>query len=263
MKSALLLKRRIQLFASDLLPAMKAGLYDYLNKEFEGFNLPRGDVDITGLVKDKPVPQADTLVLFSSRSTSNKGRKRFKHIGQTASIYRCESMGGGQIGTLINVTAIKQGPVFYHSIPNQRAETVNPIIRSLIPSHSAIFTDMGYSSLGRNHRRVNHSLKSKDKRYRFSRERWSKNGIHCQAAESQNNKIKRAFKNYVYIRPQYSQLYLNEYSFIGNLKYYNLEELSIEKGRDIRQTNNAYRRGMRDKYQKNRGGRGSNPRPHA
>ena len=211
---------------------MKSKFYSDLQKEFSDFNFPTDkDTDLTELIKDKKVPQADTLALFSCRSTANKGRKRFKRTGQTASIYRSESLGGDQVGTLVNVLGVKQGPVFYESIPNQKAETVNPIIRSLIPHRTPIFTDMGYSSLGPNHRRVNHSLKSPDKRYKFNRQRWSKNGIHCQVPESQNNILKKAFRSYVYIKPKYSTLYLNEFSFFGNLRYFSLDDLTEEQGR--------------------------------
>ena len=56
-----------------------------------------------------------------------------------------ESLGGKQVGTLVNTLGVKQGPVFYDSIPNSKAETVNPILFKYIPVHNPIFTDMGYS----------------------------------------------------------------------------------------------------------------------
>ena len=78
---------------------------------------------------------------------------------------------------------------------------------------------------------VNHSKRSPDKRYRFSRDRWSHNGISSNVAEGNNTLLKRSFKSYVWINPKYSQLYLNEYSFLGNLRYYNLENLLPEESR--------------------------------
>ena len=226
-KAGLTLKRRLQLFASEVLPYMESKFYNDLHKEFNNFKLPSDkNTDITGIVKDRSIPQTDTVVLYSCRSTANKGRKRYGRTGQTASIYRSESLGGDQVGTLVNVLGVKQGPVFYTSIPNQTSETINPILRHFLPYRAPLFSDRGYVGYpGPNHRMVNHSLKSKDKRYRFSKDRWSKNGIHCNVAEANNNILKRSFKAYVYIRPKYSQMYLNEYAFYRNLRYYNLDDL--------------------------------------
>jgi len=221
------LKRRLQLFASDFLPKMQMKFYSDAYTSFSGFNFPLDrNTDLTPLIKGKNIPQTDTVVLYSCSATSNKGRKRFKRTGQTASIYRSESLGGDQVGTLVNTFGVRQGPVFYDSISNQKASTLNPIITKYIPVHNPIFTDMGYQGFtGRNHRMVNHSLKSVDKRYRFNRDRWSKNGINCQVAEGNNGLIKKNFSAYVYIKPKYSQLYLNEYSFLGNLRYFSLDDL--------------------------------------
>jgi hypothetical protein len=71
-----------------------------------------------------------------------------------------------------------------------------------------------------NHRMVNHSARSNDKRFRYARNRWSKNGIHCNVAEGNQGKLKKAFAAYTWINPKYSQLYLNEYTFFCNAKYY-------------------------------------------
>ena len=95
-----------------------------------------------------------------------------------------------------------------------------------MPVHNPIFTDMGYRGYaGRNHRMVNHNLKSEDNRYKWNRQRYSKNGIHCQVAEGLNGLIKKHFSAYTWVNPKYSQLYLNEYSFLRNLKFYGLEDL--------------------------------------
>jgi len=80
-----------------------------------------------------------------------------------------------------------------------------------------------------NHRTINHSRKSVDKRHRWSRQRWSKNGIHNNVAEGNNGILKRGFKAYGWINPKYSQLYLNEFSFLGNLRHYDLEDLLPEE----------------------------------
>lgn len=199
-----------------------------LNKlAYHQFKFPKDrNTDLTELVKDLPIPQADTVVLYSCSTLANKGRKRFKNKGQTSSIYMNESLGGKQVGTLVNTLAVKNGPVFYDSIPNSKAETVNPILFKYIPVHNPIFTDEGYSLPSMNHRTVNHSRKSKDKRFRWSRERWSKNGIHCQVAEGRNSVLKRSFASYVWIDPKYSKLYLNEFSVVGNLRYFGLEDIA-------------------------------------
>jgi len=220
------LKRRLQLFATDLLPRMQEKFYTLNKLAYHQFKFPKDrNTDLTELVKDLPIPQADTVVLYSCSTLANKGRKRFKNKGQTSSIYMNESLGGKQVGTLVNTLAVKNGPVFYDSIPNSKAETVNPILFKYIPVHNPIFTDEGYSLPSWNHRTVNHSRKSKDKRCRWSRERWSKNGVHCQVAEGRNSVLKRSFASYVWINPKYSKLYLTEFSVIGNLRFFGLEDL--------------------------------------
>ena len=93
---------------------------------------------------------------------------------------------------------------------------------------------MGYKWLhrrNRHHRMVNHHARSKDKRYQWARDRWCKNGVHCQAAEGGHAALKRAMKMYTYVRPQYSQLYLDEYAFVRGLKYYGFEKLMRTKTR--------------------------------
>jgi hypothetical protein len=226
-KTAILLKRRIQLFAMDILPRMQRKFYQDNKLMFHDFRFPKDRAaDLTAIVKDKPIPQADTVVLYSCSSTANKGRKRYKRTGQTASIYMSESLGGKQRGTLVNTLGVKQGPVFYDSVPNQKAETINPILGKYIPIHTPLFTDEGYRGYpGMNLRTVNHSRKSSDKRYKWSRNRWSKNGIHCNVAEGNNGKIKQAFSTYRWIDPKHSKLYTGEFSVLGNLRYFALDDL--------------------------------------
>ncbi|MFO1480506.1 MAG: transposase [Turneriella sp.] len=222
------LKRRLQLFAAELHPRMQYQFYLQNKINFGDFHFPKDrDTNLKDLLSTSkiPVPQADTVVLYSCGTLANKGRKRYKHKGQTSSIYLSDSLGGKQVGTLVNTLAAKNGPVFYDSIPNNKAETLNPILHSYLPVHNPIFTDMGYSLPSRNHRTINHSRKSKDKRYKWSRQRWSKNGIHCQVAEGKNSILKKSFAAYSWINPTYSNLYLKEYSFFANLRHFRLEDL--------------------------------------
>ena len=72
---------------------------------------------------------------------------------------------------------------------------------------------------------VNHSIKSRDKRYRFSRNRWVQNGIHNQVAEGYNNTIKTAFRSYGYFRPENAGMYLAEFTLIANMRHYGLEKI--------------------------------------
>lgn len=194
-KSALLLKRRIQLFTSELIAPMQLNFYSDMKKLYHNFKFPSDrNTDLTEMVKDKPIPQVDTVVLYSCSTRANKGRKRYKRKGQTASIYLSERLGGHQIGTFVSTLGVKGGPVFFDSIPNQKAETINPIIMKYIPTHTPLFSDMGYRGYpGMNHRMVNHSARSNDKRFRYARNRWSKNGVHCNVAEGNQGKLKKAF----------------------------------------------------------------------
>jgi transposase-like protein len=233
--TALKLKRRIQLFASDVVRRMQRRFYQGQKTKFAGFRFPKDkNTDLTELVKDLNVPNADTVVLYSCGSAANKGRKRFKRRGQTSSIYMSESLGGKQRGTLVNTLAVKNGPVFYDSIPNSQAKTVNPIIQKYIPFHNPIFTDEGYSLTSMNHRKVNHSRKSADKRFKWARNRFSKNGIHNNVAESRNGILKRGFSAYGWIDPKHSNLYLSEFSFFSNLGHFSVEDLLPDESRSNR-----------------------------
>jgi len=232
-EAALRLKKRIQVFASQQKGAVESLFYGELKKRFIGKSLlepdtsdinKRVDTPVLGL----PIPQSDSVVLFSARERSNKGRKRFRHHGQTASIYAADSLGGHQIGTMVQTTTWKGGPALYESIPNQQIRTLLPIIQRQIPKDVPLFTDMGmewFKAHNRNHRTVNHNLQSKRGKGK-SRRRFQQNGIHTQAAEGRQGALKSAFRSYRYIRPQYSQLYLNEYSFLGALKYFGVEEIA-------------------------------------
>lgn len=54
----------------------------------------------------------------------------------------------------------------------------------------------------------------------MSRERWvSKDGVSSNGAEARNNILKQSFRSYGYIYPKWSQLALNELSFLGNVRF--------------------------------------------
>ncbi|WP_246031942.1 transposase [Leptospira fluminis] len=234
--AASLLKRRFQLFCSDQLPKFKSLTYESLSHQFKDFLLPPNEnKDITKIMAKRPYVCVDTAVLYSAGERASQGRKRYSHRGQTSSIYLSEKLGGKQIGTLVQTIAIKNGPVFFTSVPNQKAETLGPLIREHLPTTTPLFTDQGYPWLWgvyRNHRSVNHSAHSKDNRFRWARNRWSKNGVHNQVAEGNHRLLKTAFSSYGYIRPKYSQLYLDEFAFIKNAQVFGLDTLVDSVGED-------------------------------
>lgn len=232
--SALRLKRRVQIMASEYTPQIRALMSQELAARYRTIKrLPEKDPnnidqDVTRYLRDKRIPQADTVVLYSTQNTANKGRKRFRAHGQTASIFRADSLGGDQVGTLVNTITWRGGPSVFDSIPNQKAETLLPILERVIPRHTPLFTDMGckwYAHHNRNHRMVNHNLAARRGNGK-SRRRWQQNHVHTQAAESRNGVLKSAFRQYRYVQPKYSQLYLNEVSFISALKYYGVERVA-------------------------------------
>lgn len=229
--SALLLKRRIQLLSADMIPRIKDLLTKKLNSEFDNFSLPKESVNISSLTADKAIVNADSVVLFSASQRANKGRKRFKHTGLTASVYLSEKLGGKQIGTLVHTIALKGGGVIYQAVNDQTADTLGNQIREFIPLNSVIFTDEGYPFLKGiypNHRMVNHSAKSKDKRYHWARNRWSKDGVNNQVAEGNQSLLKSAFRSYHYFKPENASFYLDEYSFLSNVKAYGLESFASD-----------------------------------
>ncbi|EMO54332.1 transposase [Leptospira noguchii] len=221
------LKKRFQVFASQQLPKYKQLTYDALNKEFKDFSLPPDeDTDITEIMENHSYVCADTVVLYSASQRANQGRRRYRHSGSTSSIYLSEKLGGKQIGVLAHTTAIKGGPVFFHSIPNERMNTLGPIIQDHLPLRTPVFTDSAYQFLWnvyKNHRQINHSARSKDIRYQWARNRYSKLGCHSQVAEGNNRLLKSAFSSYCYIRPENSTRYLNEFSFLKNAHVFGLD----------------------------------------
>ncbi|MBX3723442.1 MAG: transposase [Turneriella sp.] len=188
-----------------------------------------GTDHVSTVIGDLPTPQADSCVLYSASQRANQGRRRFKHTGQTASIYLSDKLGGAQRGTLVHTLSWKNGPIIYDSIPNNQAQTLRPLLDKYIPKDVPLFTDEGYKfyfRINKNHRMVNHNRKSADPRYRWARNRWSINGVHNQVAEGNHRNLKYHFTaGYSYITPKYSQLYLNEYAFWKSLKYYGWSKL--------------------------------------
>lgn len=226
-KAAFLLKKRLQLVAHQIVPLMQNRFFNQTREQFADFNFPHDETsDLSEMIRGKAIPQTDTVVLYSAGNRANKGRKRFKRKGQTSSIYMSESLGGHQVGTLVQTLGVKNGPVFFDSISDQKATTLIPLIRKYIPLHTPLFSDAGYKFYpGKNHRMVNHSLTSKDKRYRYSKNRWSYLGINSNTAEGNQAKLKKAFSAYGWVNPKYSQLYLDEYTFLGNLRYFSVGDL--------------------------------------
>ena len=234
--TASLLKRRLQLFLREFVPVIKTIISQEINQHFgEDFRLPHDtSADLTRLTQHKPIISMDTIALFSARKGSNGYRKRYKHHGQTSSIYLSDEVyretGKYQIGTLVSTLGIKQGPVIFDSIPDQRQKTIMPLL-DFLPSNAPIFSDSGYPWLKRynhNHRAINHSKRAKDrKRNVWARDRWSCRGVHSQTAEGFQRILKHSFlAGYGYIRPEYSQLYLDEWCALKALRLYGLERLA-------------------------------------
>ena len=232
--TATLLKRRIMLFMSDMIPDIKSLMVEGINKDFpEGYLLPPKDVDVTDEIKGKNVVYSDTLVMFSASQRANGFRSRYKHNGQTSSIYLTDSVaiekGKYQIGTLVHTLAIKKGPVIFTSVPNQTQKTIEPLL-SFLPQSSVHFSDEGFPFFHRifdNYRAINHSARAKNlKRNVWARNRWSKNGVHSQVAEGQNRILKASLRNHSYISPALSQLYLDNFCGCKGIAIYSLSKLA-------------------------------------
>ncbi len=226
------LKQRVQLFASEQQEAIRSLMRQELLRRFKGFHFPAAEnVDLSRYTRRLPIPMADTLVLYSASQRANKGRARYRHGGQTASIYLHERLGGRQIGILSHIIAWKNGPIALQSIPNLTMQTLGPILDRNLPRKTPLFTDEGYRFLKRvypNHRMVNHSAKSPDGRGKWARDRWCRLGVHNQVAEGNGRALKVHFAAYGYVSPKYSQLYLNEYAFCKSAKYYGLDRIAKE-----------------------------------
>ncbi|MCE9598677.1 MAG: transposase [Spirochaetia bacterium] len=240
--SALLLKRRIQLLASDQNETVRAIVRADLGREFKKFRLPPEGRDVKKKVQGRSVVYADTMVLFSASQRANKGRKRHRHRGLTSSIYLSDKLGGKQIGTLVHVMGTKRGWCLLDSVSDQKAATLGSIIKATIPHNVPFFTDEGYKWLYRvypNHRMVNHSAKSRDIRCALSGERWCKKGVHNQVAEGLNGSLKSAFRGYGYVTPRWSKMYLNEWAFFKNYRVFGIQRIAKHRER-MRRTQSLY-----------------------
>lgn len=206
-KTSYYLKKRLQIIFSQLNDTLRENLF----KELE--NSVNTD--------KKPIAVADSVVLYSSSLRANKHRSRRYKTG-TASIYLNNSLGGCQCGTLVHTVGINGGMTFYKSIPLSNQHYLEKDLDEKIPKNVTLFTDEGYGFLWDrpNHKSVNHSRKSNDPRYNLSRERWvTKEGVSSNGAEARNNILKQSFRSYGFISPKWSQLYLNEISFLGNVRF--------------------------------------------
>ncbi|WP_423790001.1 transposase, partial [Leptospira kmetyi] len=230
------LKRRLQIFCSDLIPLIREEMVKDLKKAWKGKKLPESG-DLKDSIEGKPVVHTDTLALFSASQRANGYRKRFKHKGQTASIYLTDSVaeekGKYQIGTLCHTLAIKGGPVILSSVPDQKQKSLQPLF-DFLPENVPLFSDEGIPWMERynkNFRSINHSARAKDgKRNVWARNRWSKDGVHNQVSEGNQRIIKYSFlASYSYFKPENSTLYLNEYSALKAIRVYGFEKLVGKK----------------------------------
>ncbi|GBF49465.1 hypothetical protein LPTSP4_09780 [Leptospira ryugenii] len=214
------LKKRIQVFLSLLNVSLKKQLYQELEEASKEVRLPL-EGDLKKSLMNQPVEVADSVVLYSSSLRANKHRSRRYKTG-TSSIYLSNSLGGEQKGVLVHTVGINHGMTFYKSIPLNHERYLAKDLDDKIPKNTILFTDEGYTCIWdrKNHRMVNHSKKSNDPRYNLSRERWvTKEGVSSNGAEARNNILKQSFRSYHYISPKWSQLYLDEMSFLGNVRY--------------------------------------------
>ncbi|WP_235594469.1 transposase [Leptospira noguchii] len=81
----------------------------------------------------------------------------------------------------------------------------------------------------KNHRSVNHNAKSKDTRYKLTKNYCRKNEIHNQVVEGNYCLVKTAFSVYEYIRPKLDQLYLDEFSFLKKINVLGLDSLGVDR----------------------------------
>ncbi|WP_232227721.1 transposase [Leptospira wolbachii] len=227
------MKQRLMVFASHQMEVLRKLYYNDLKETFKDVTLPKVEdgKDVKKAIGKKlyrKIPHTDTAVLYSASQRSNQHRKRFRHGGLTASIYQSDSVGGKQVGILISTIATQNGCVFFDSIPDQKANTLGTIIRKTVPYESPLFSDEGYPWLWgiyKKHRAINHTAHSKDNRYKFARNRWSKLSVHNQVAEGNQRLLKSAFSAYSYIKPKFSQLYLNELAFYKSIQVVGMDRL--------------------------------------
>jgi hypothetical protein len=165
-KTAYLLKRRIQIVASQLSSKMRESVKAQLSEYVEAnpIELPKGE-DLRPLLENYPVASSDAVVLYSSSVKANKYRSRRFRTG-SSSIYRSNNLGGDQVGTMVHTIGIKGSYTFYKSIPLTKQEYLYDDLATVVPREVPLFTDEGYKFIWdrKNHRMVNHSKRSKDPR---------------------------------------------------------------------------------------------------
>jgi len=140
-----------------------------------------------------------------------------------------DALGGKQIGSIIHTLSWAKGPAIFDAVQSTCGNTIGPLLTKYLPVSTPVFTDEGYKfyyRVNRNHRMVNHSRKSKDKRYKWARNRWCRNGVNNAVAEGNHRILKHSFiAGYSYIKAENMQIYLNEFSFIKSLRYYGWKKL--------------------------------------
>ncbi len=219
--TATTLKRRLQIFCSDLIPAVKEIMVAEIRKDFDAdYRLPHKDVDITAEIKGKSVVYSDTMALFSVSKRANGHRSRHKHNGQTSSIYLTPEVaiekGYAQVGTLVHTLTLKgRGLTIFTSVSNQRQETIEPILEFL-PPNAPHMSDEGFpyfARLNENYRAINHSARALNgKRNVWARGRWSKNGITSQPSEGCHRIFKTYMRAMSFVSCKFSQLEMNQFS---------------------------------------------------
>lgn len=221
-KASYRLKRRIQIFCSLLNEKLREQMYLELDEHYKKnpITLP-SEGDYREIAKENPVCVADSVILFSSSLRANSFRSRRYNTG-VSSIYLSNSIGGEQKGILCHTTGVVGKWTFYTSLPLANSYYLQKDLEEKFPKSSILWTDTGYEFLWdyKNHKSVNHSKRSNDPRYNMSRERWvTKQSVTSNGAEARNNILKQSFRSYGYISPKWSKCYLEEFSFLANVKY--------------------------------------------
>jgi len=207
-------------------------MVDEIEKSCSNLELPESG-DLSERIKNLPIVSVDGLALFSASRRANGGRARWKHSGQTSSVYLtdavAEERGKYQIGTLVHTMAIKGGAIILDSVPGFKQKHVQPLMEFL-PNNAPIFSDDGYPWLSRynaNHRSINHSARAKDrKRNVWARNRWSRDGVHNNTSEGVQRIVKHAFiAGYSYLSPEYARMALIEFSALKGSRVYGLAKL--------------------------------------
>ncbi|WCL51061.1 transposase [Leptospira sp. GIMC2001] len=227
--SAWLLKKRIQIFMTHLNDSMMEQTKEALSQEASmnmGSKMPFSG-DVSDSIKGRIITNVDTLAIFSVGVRANKFRSRYRHGGITSSIYQSAKVGGAQVGTLASNITIKGSLSFYESHPLTNTDYALSHLEKVITPENVLMADEAYQGLFghyRNIRTINHSRRANKKIHVFSRERWSKDGVHSNVVEGSNGILKKAMKQYNWFNCKYSQLYLNEYAVGKNIRFFDVEK---------------------------------------